>query len=446
MSSLQELIKKIHVTPIKEESYIYYDKDNGKIHKISGKKVPDDNYSIFPVASSEVSEILSGEKRTDEFVIYYDLSIKEIRLKEVAYDDNHKTASTMCFQLPVIKDLHDGHLSLEKVYEGTPIYIWDIENSYSKDQCVWYNNSVYKLKTDTVPNQEFDLTAHRIFVENVALTNIPTQTHTTEKLVKTPEYTGIHVDVWYKELSHLAGQHVWLNGNVYKLLEDQAIGTEFTMDNAEIIIENVKLYADENKSLKTINVATAGDIILDNNSIYSINFLQQDFDKDKTSIFFYKDPTTLLYYNDKNCLEVDLNTVEEEVEVKDIELDLTDPTDLKNGQIILSGKELFQMQVDKEYDIIVQQNTVSKSWNVIINPYTKKFLLTSGYNSQETLYFSVTAKYDPNILYRSLEFKVSDLLNEHRSVIPFIYDVECDDKDVSIYTAKYFDSYAHEII
>ena len=62
------------------------------------------------------------------------------------------------------------------------------------------------------------------------------------------------------------------------------------------------------------------------------------------------------------------------------------------------------------------------------------------------MYLSVTAKYDPNILYRSLEFKVADLLSDITSIIPFTLDAESVPQNVSIYTAKYFDSYAHEVI
>jgi len=261
-----------------------------------------------------------------------------------------------------------------------------------------------------------------------------------------PEYQGVHVDVWYKELSHLAGQHVWLNGNVYKISEDMAADTEFTMDNATVIIGNVLLYADENKSLPTTSNISPGNIILKNNSIYSIHAEEEKFDKDKSSIFFYNSLSTLLYYNNKNCLEIDLTRKTGSVDSNDMQLMLSETTDLKNGQTILCGKSLYQITVEKEYDIIVQQNTLSKLWTLSLNPYTKKFLQTSGYSPVETLYFSVTSKYDPNVLYRSLEFTVGDLLSDASSVIPFIFESESDSKDVSIYTAKYFDSYAHEII
>ena len=70
----------------------------------------------------------------------------------------------------------------------------------------------------------------------------------------------------------------------------------------------------------------------------------------------------------------------------------------------------------------------------------------SGYNPKETLYFSITSKYDPNILYRSLEFLIGELITEDVPTIPFKFASESIPTDVSIYTAKYFDSYAHEVI
>tara|TARA_R110000796_G_scaffold237074_1_gene356901 strand:- start:246 stop:1586 length:1341 start_codon:yes stop_codon:yes gene_type:complete len=446
MSDLQDLLKKLNAGPVSTMSYVYYDKENGKIHKISSANTPQEGFEVFEIENSEVNPILTGERRTDEFTITYDVSLKQVRLKEVAYDDSHNTAATMCYQLPVIKDTNNGHFSVTSIFEGIDICIWDITKSYNLGQFVWHNNLVYKLKTNIEQNVEFDTTAHSVFVDNVVITTMPTQSQTIINYTMNPEYQGVHVDVWYKELSHLAGQHVWLNGNVYKISEDAAADTEFTMDNATVIIGNVLLYADENKLLKTINNINPGDIILKYNSIYSIQEEEEKFDKDKSSIFFYNSLSTLLYYNNKNCLEIDLTRETGSVDSNDMRLMLSETTDLKNGQTILCGKSLYQIAVDKEYDIIVQQNTLSKSWSLSLNPYTKKFLQTSGYSPVETLYFSVTSKYDPNVLYRSLEFTVADLLDAKTSVIPFNSEAEADPLNVSIYTAKYFDSYAHEVI
>lgn len=448
MSSLQELIKKIQVSAANPESYVYYDKSNGKIHKISSTNTADDEYSIFAIPNEDVKPILTGEKRIEEFIIFYDVSLKQVRLKEVAYEDEHKTSSTMCYQLPVIKNQNEGHILLEQIYEGIDIYIWDIAYDYSKDKFVWYNGTVYKLATDIQKNIEFDIDTHYVFIQDVCISLLPTQSHTTTQLIMQPEYSGIHVDVWYKELSHLSGQHVWLNGNVYKLLNDQPKDTEFTIDNAEVIISNVTLYADKNKSLKTVSNIKSGDTILNNNSIYSIQEVEQQFNKDKSSTFFYNTEHMLLYYNafNKTYIKADANERYDFEIVDNNYLFLTDTATLKNGQTLLCGKQLYLVAIKKEYDIIVQQDTYAKCWKIVLNPYTKKFLITSEYSPKERLYFSVTSKYDPNILYRSLEFTVGDLLSDTTSIIPFKYDIESNASDVSIYTAKYFEYYSHEVI
>lgn len=314
MSDLQSLIKRLSTGPASTQSYVYYSKETGKIYKVSSNNIPEKGFEIIEIPTKEVEPILTGERRTEEFIITYDVSLKQIRLKEVAYDDSHNTAATLCYQLPIVNRTN--------------------------------NNG---------------------FVEDY-----------TKIIELRPEYVGLHIDVWYDELPHLAGQHVWINDTVYKLLTDQPTNTKFTTDNAELIVENVKLYRDKNKALKITDSVAVGDLILKHNNIF---------------VFDYDD-----------C------------------------------------------NINLENDIVIRQDTENNVWNITINPHTKKFLRMSGYNPKETLYFSVTAKYDPNILYRSLEFNIGDIINESQSIIPFKFEQELDPNNVSIYTAKYFENYAHEII
>jgi hypothetical protein len=449
MSNLQELLKRLKVEAVTRRSYVHYSTEDGKLYKINSSSIAEEGFAVVEIPCDEVAPILSGERRIEEFTITYDVSLKQIRLKEVAYDDSHNTASTMTYKLPIIKNTHEGHIVLSKVYDGVTVFIWDITKSYNLGQLVWHNNLVYKLKTNIEQNVEFDTTAHSVFVDNVVITAMPTQSQTIINYTMTPEYTGIHVDVWYKELSHLAGQHVWLNGNVYKISEDTAADTEFTMDNATVIIGNVLLYADENKLLPTTSNISPGNIILKNNIIYSIHAEEKEqINKDKRSVIFYTSPISMVQYSNVNnfYLEINLANIDSDIPKKYLPIEMFDISSLKNGQVILRGNELYQVQLDKEYDIVVQQDTLSNVWTMSLNPYTKKFLKTSGYSPVETLYFSVTSKDDPNILYRSLEFSIGDLLSDKTSIIPFICDAEHDPNNVSIYTSKYFDSYAHEII
>jgi hypothetical protein len=57
-------------------------------------------------------------------------------------------------------------------------------------------------------------------------------------------------------------------------------------------------------------------------------------------------------------------------------------------------------------------------------------------------YYSITKKYDPNVLYRLLKFKKQN--NEY--IVPFEYDFELDDLSLSIYTTQKFSTYAYEVI
>jgi len=314
MSDLQSLLKNLTASAVSTMSYVYYNKENGKIHKISSKNIAEEGFEVFEIETDEVKPILTGERRTEEFTITYDVSLKQIRLKEVAYDDTFKTADTMCYQVPMVRRVDKSAFLEDYTKEVSPL----------------------------------------------------------------AQYIGIHVDVWYEELSHLAGQHIWINDTVYKILKDQPANTKFITDNAELIVENVKMYRDENKALTIDDTIDVGDLILKYNNIF---------------VF-----------------------------------------------------DLADCNVNLENDIVIRQDTDFDTWNIRINPHTKKFLRMSGYNPNETLYFSVTEKYNPNILYRSLEFKIGDLLSESTSLIPFICDAEQDPNNVSIYTAKYFDKYVHEII
>ena len=458
MSDLQLLLKKLNAGPAQTQSFVYYDKNTGKIQKISSTNAPFEEFSILAVDNDEVNSILTGERKTEDYIVTYDVSLKQMRIKEFTYDDTHNSAATMTYKLPVIRQMHDSHFELQKIHNGTDVFVWDIKKSYSKGNYVWYKNIVYKLIQDHEKDVEFDHSKHTEILADVALSVIPSQEHNLEKPVFTPQYEGIHVDVWYDNLEHYAGQHVWHENAVYKLLKDQDANTKFTLDNALVLESKVHLLDDENKFLDFNTLLLElqvpnrkkykGDIVLKNNKLFSISFEKIKIKKNKSIVNFYNSKNTKLIYNPwDDCFdEANLNEDSDTLISNDIKLDLKRTEDLLNGQIVLCGTNLFLIEVTKDYDIIIQQNVKLKYWNIQINPYTKKFLRTSGYRPSENLYFSITAKHDPNILYRSLEFKISDLLTELNPIIPFIYDSESSEDDVSIYTAKYFDSYAHEVI
>jgi len=87
------------------------------------------------------------------------------------------------------------------------------------------------------------------------------------------EFENVHVDIWYDNLSHLTGQHVWVDNKVYIILKDQDEGTDFDIENAELIVENVLLYEDRNMTDSNLEYAKelkVGDLFLYNNSLFSL--------------------------------------------------------------------------------------------------------------------------------------------------------------------------------
>jgi hypothetical protein len=100
---------------------------------------------------------------------------------------------------------------------------------------------------------------------------------------------------------------------------------------------------------------------------------------------------------------------------------------------------------DTVYDVKITQDLLKKCWKINLSNDSKKELKSSKYNSNDTIYFSITQKHNPNILYRSLEISLNKLLNNDIEYL-FEYDWEIQNKEVSIYTPKFFDSYIYEVI
>tara|TARA_B100001059_G_C17819819_1_gene577541 strand:+ start:428 stop:1759 length:1332 start_codon:yes stop_codon:yes gene_type:complete len=442
MSELASLIKKLKVEAVSSEAYVYYEKDSGAVKKISNRKFDTEDFELLVVTQDEAKPLLKGQYRLDEWVVTYDVSIKDRMLKRKTYEDENKIAATLCYELPLIKNYNDGHSTLESAYDGVDVYIWAVNGTYVKDQIVFYEDNVYKLLADNDKGQVFGNA--ELFIKDVLLTDMATVTHVSNRLIMQPEYKGVHIDVWYDELPHLAGQHIWINKTVYKILEDQKENTTFSIDNAEFIVSNVELYADKNSSLKTIQNIRDGMTILNNNKIFNIEYSSENFKKQQNTVFWKESDRHLVVWDSEELLKFD--SLNEKPLFYETEHRVVSKDTLKNGQLVLVGTQIYNYNTTKDYDIIIQQNFVDKCWRIVLNPYTKAFLNTSGYSVKDKLYFSVTEKYDPNILYRTLELNAEELLWEKPTTIPFIYDVEQDGVNVSIYTAKYFEHYAHEVV
>ena len=444
MSSLKELIDSIKIQQASaDSSFVSYDKDSGTIIKIESRRPLESNYSILSVETDKVLPILEGKKSINDYIVIYDLSIKQITLKEKYYEDNYNSASLFMHEFSKTKTDNSHHV-FDEIYEGVDVNVWLKEDSYSKGSFVFYNNNIYKLLQDNTENEEFDLKNAVIFVENVKLTTTTTFDHNISLETNIPIYEGIHVDVWYKELSHKAGQHIWHNGTVYRLKKDQKANTNFKKSNTDIIVEDVILFEDENNMLKFDDPKIKGDKFLSFNKLYIKDDYKIDHNKTYGEVYFYSNNNVIILSDD--IIQVVNISTKEIFSLDEDKLNINNIDTVNNGEKILVGKKLYIVHTNKEIDLLIIQNNLAKHWEVSINPTTKAFLRTSGYSNNDTVYFSITAKYDPNILYESLTIPIQDLISHEEVIIRFNDKLDYESLEPSLYTTKYFENYAHEVI
>jgi hypothetical protein len=109
------------------------------------------------------------------------------------------------------------------------------------------------------------------------------------------------------------------------------------------------------------------------------------------------------------------------------------------NNILLKINKTVKFDADS-YDVVIQQNNKTKSWNIDVNSNIN-FIK----NVNNILFFSVTEKNDPNILYRTIMFDALKLV-DNSIQIPYIYENESDLNNISVYTNKVLDSYIHKAI
>ena len=231
------------------------------------------------------------------------------------------------------------------------------------------------------------------------------------------------------------------------MINDQSSHTCFDSKNVELVISGVVLYNDVNPDLDFNRVIGDGDTYLNNNELYSARLETTSYSKQKNvsakDILFKADKKNILLwrYQTKTTMLVDSTTNTKSMSHEN-NLELYDSLNLKNGEKILLGSKLYSIGSNKDYDIIITQNLPDKNWILSLNPSTLKFFKLSNYGQDDMLYFSITSKHDPNILYRSLQIPLSEL--RQKVILPMIYDNELE--DLSIFTTKYFTAYGHEVV
>lgn len=95
-------------------------------------------------------------------------------------------------------------------------------------------------------------------------------------------------------------------------------------------------------------------------------------------------------------------------------------------------------------NLIIYQDIKNKKWVFKLDKNTKSVFMKNSPSIKIKLSFSITAKDDPNYLYRFIEFDFAEIL-KRRLEIPFRY-IDEQSVNISIYTNKKLNSYTHEVI
>lgn len=102
-------------------------------------------------------------------------------------------------------------------------------------------------------------------------------------------------------------------------------------------------------------------------------------------------------------------------------------------------------KITNNADFTITQDIKNSCWKFSINSKLRAQLEAQRISIKTPLFFSITKKHDPHVLYRTLTVMFSDIFEQLDFSVPFVYNNE-HNNDLSIYTVKKLQSYKHEVI
>lgn len=197
-----------------------------------------------------------------------------------------------------------------------------------------------------------------------------------------------------------------------------------------------------------------------------INSLMVDVTKDIKSYVYYQEETGNIFkVSSKNIpidsykvLEVPYTDVKELMSGKKrtsdfrVEYDtalkqLTLKENSYEDDIVSVNEKLFKIPESTEpSDIKIQYDKKENYWRIFLDPPLRKNKHFIQRPNRINLHFSITAKNDPNILYSSFMVNLKELIDNDFFDIDCQFEFDPSVGEVSIYTAKYFDTYSCEFL
>lgn len=158
---------------------------------------------------------------------------------------------------------------------------------------------------------------------------------------------------------------------------------------------------------------------------------------------------------DSNSIEVELEKVLPIIEGKESRRNYRVQYDPKNRELAFVNvtEQTFNSSDVNDFiyeipdydindaDITVEQNIPETCWKIKLGQQLKNSLKQKKLKLNTTLAFSVTAKHDPNVLYRTLFVDFSKVAFDNYVILDFTMPFETQYLPVSVFTMRKFDSY-----
>ena len=115
----------------------------------------------------------------------------------------------------------------------------------------------------------------------------------------------------------------------------------------------------------------------------------------------------------------------------------------KNDKIVLDVDNLIhQIQDGNDAQLLVTKNNPERYWQLFLDSNLTKKNSIHANVLDETLWFSITQKNNPNILYRHFDVSLKELTDKEKINIAFNSQEEFDLEKYSVYTNRRLVSYA----
>ena len=114
--------------------------------------------------------------------------------------------------------------------------------------------------------------------------------------------------------------------------------------------------------------------------------------------------------------------------------------------VVYADDLIFKINQLPDAQIIVTQDIKNSVWKVQANNTIKAQMKSVQSRLEETMYFSITEKGNPNILINHFYASIKDIIRQDGAIFDFSSQEEHTVGLISVYTNRKFDKYTHEVI